>query len=238
MVKSPVPRVTRPAPAASAAPRAAGRPTQDAAAELRERLLDAAGQVFRAEGFGAAKVEEIAARAGISKTTVYRQFRTKEDLFRATVWRGMEDLRGRIEQMLKPERDFSKTVLLVLRALSDHMAGTEAIETSRVVIGESNRFPDVANEFLQYVNAMLEPVAAFIASAAHDGVIDVPDATHAARDMLTLVAGTTEVLLGLPSTPAQRDERVTRIHQFLLTGWNYRRAEPLSHAANAVSRAR
>lgn len=243
MVKSSAPRAARPAPATSAtalaaAPRAAGRPTQDVAAELRERLLDAAGQVFRAEGFGAAKVEEIAARAGISKTTVYRQFGTKEDLFRATVWRGMEDLRGKIEHMLKPGRDFSKTVLLVLRALSDHMAGTEAIETSRVVIGESNRFPDVANEFLHHVNAMLEPVAGFIACAAQDGLIDVPDATHAARDMLTLVAGTTEVLLGLPSTSAQRDERAARIHQFLLTGWNYRRAEPRGHAANAVSRAR
>src|SRR5260370_8820000 len=103
MVKSPVPRATRPAPATSAAPRAAGRPTQDAAAELRERLLDAAGQVFRAEGFGAAKVEEIAARAGISKTTVYRQFRTKEDLFRATAWRGMEDFRGTSAQQLIPD---------------------------------------------------------------------------------------------------------------------------------------
>ncbi|TDN59191.1 TetR family transcriptional regulator [Paraburkholderia sp. BL10I2N1] len=226
MAKSPALRAS-PAPsvgavAVPATPRAAGRPTQDAAAELRERLLRAATQIFRAEGFGAARVEEIAARAGISKTTVYRQFGTKEDLFRAAVWHGMQDLRGRIEQLLIPRRHFAKTLSLLLSTLTEHMASTDTIEITRVVVGESNRFPDVANGFLQYVNAMLEPVADFIASAARDGTISVPDAPDAARDLLTLVAGSTEVLMGIPTTRAQRLQRAAHIQQLLLLAWRYK----------------
>ena len=206
---------------ATAAPRSAGRPTQDAAAELRERLLNAATQTFRAEGFGGARVEEIAERAGISKTTVYRQYGTKEDLFRAAIWHGMSDLRGRIEQLLKPRRDFAKTLLLLVRTLTDHMATTDTIEITRVSVGESHRFPDVAKGFLQYVNAMLEPVAAFIASAAQGGTINVSDAPQAARDLLTLVAGSVEVLMGIPTTPAQREQRAAHIQQLLLSAWRY-----------------
>ncbi|NPT53977.1 TetR/AcrR family transcriptional regulator [Paraburkholderia elongata] len=227
MVKSSALRASRSASAdaaatVAAAPRAAGRPTQDAAAELRERLLNAATQAFRAEGFGGARVEEIAARAGISKTTVYRQYGTKEDLFRAAIWHGMEDLRGRIEQLLKPRRDFSKTLLVLLRTLTDHMASTDTIEITRVSVGESHRFPDVAKGFLQYVNAMLEPVANFIASAAQGGTISVSDAPQAARDLLTLVAGSSEVLMGIPTTPAQRQQRATHIQQLLLSAWGYK----------------
>ncbi|MFM0316160.1 TetR/AcrR family transcriptional regulator [Paraburkholderia nemoris] len=206
---------------ATAAPRSAGRPTQDAAAELRERLLNAATQTFRAEGFGGARVEEIAERAGISKTTVYRQYGTKEDLFRAAIWHGMSDLRGRIEQLLKPRRDFAKTLLVLVRTLTDHMATTDTIEITRVSVGESHRFPDVAKGFLQYVNAMLEPVAAFIASAAQGGTINVFDAPQAARDLLTLVAGSVEVLMGIPTTPAQREQRAAHIQQLLLSAWRY-----------------
>ncbi|MGF6598496.1 TetR/AcrR family transcriptional repressor of mexJK operon [Paraburkholderia sp. GAS448] len=227
MVKSSALRASRSATAdaaatVAAAPRAAGRPTQDAAAELRERLLNAATQVFRAEGFGGARVEEIAARAGISKTTVYRQYGTKEDLFRAAIWHGMEDLRGKIEQLLKPRRDFSKALLVLLRTLTDHMASTDTIEITRVSVGESHRFPDVAKGFLQYVNAMLEPVANFIASAAQGGTISVSDAPQAARDLLTLVAGSTEVLMGIPTTPAQRQQRAAHIQQLLLSAWRYK----------------
>ncbi|RKT14223.1 TetR family transcriptional regulator [Paraburkholderia sp. RAU2J] len=225
MAKSPAlhaaPAPSVDAATATATPRAAGRPTQDAAAELRERLLSAATQIFRAEGFGAARVEEIAARAGISKTTVYRQFGTKEDLFRAAISHGMEDLRGRIEQLLKPSREFEKTLSLLLRTLTEHMATTDTIEITRVVVGESNRFPDVANGFVRYVNEMLEPVADFLACAARCGTISVQDAPAAARDLLTLVAGSTEVLMGIPTTRAHREQRAAHIQRLLLSAWRY-----------------
>jgi TetR/AcrR family transcriptional regulator, mexJK operon transcriptional repressor len=207
---------------ASGKQRTAGRPTHGDAAELRERLLDAAKAVFVKEGFGAARVEEIAALAGVSKTTVYRQFGTKEELFRTTIWRNMLDLRGQIEQLLDANRDFSSNLSVLIESLVEHMARPETTQISRVVIGESNRFPDVANRFLQFVGTMLEPVSDFIAAAVKANTIDIDDPAYAARDLMTLVAGTTEVLLGIHSTRAERKRRAAWIHRMLLRAWKYR----------------
>jgi AcrR family transcriptional regulator len=51
----------------------------------RERLLDAAAQVFAERGYRAASVEEIASAAGVTKGAVYWSFSGKEDLFFALI---------------------------------------------------------------------------------------------------------------------------------------------------------
>jgi TetR/AcrR family transcriptional regulator, mexJK operon transcriptional repressor len=210
--------------AAARKPRMAGRPTHDDAVQLRERLLDAAKAVFMREGFGAARVEEIASLAGVSKTTVYRQFGTKEELFRAIVWQGMADLRGKIAQTLDPGRDFSSNLASLIDSLVEHMATPDSMHTSRMVIGEAIRFPDIANQFLQFVISMLEPLTGVLATAAGAGMITIDDPATAARDLLTLVTGAPEVHLAIQTTRIERKRRAERIHRLLLTAWKYRAA--------------
>ena len=53
--------------------------------QTRERLLDAALQVFSRRGYSAASVDEIAAEAGYSKGAVYSNFSNKEELFLALI---------------------------------------------------------------------------------------------------------------------------------------------------------
>ena len=48
-------------------------------------IVSAALAVFAEKGFAAAKLDEIARRAGVSKGALYLYFETKEDLFRAVV---------------------------------------------------------------------------------------------------------------------------------------------------------
>src|SRR3954447_15849721 len=55
-------------------------------AEDRPREICAAAlEVFAEKGFAAAKLDEIARRAGVSKGTLYLYFKDKEDLFRAVI---------------------------------------------------------------------------------------------------------------------------------------------------------
>ena len=219
--------------AAAGKPRTAGRPTHDDALQLRVRLLDAAKSVFMREGFGAARVEEIASLAGVSKTTVYRQFGTKEELFRSIVWRGMADLRGKITQHLEPGRDFSTNLASLIDALVEHMAIPDSMHTSRMVIGEAIRFPDVARQFLQFVVTMLEPLTGVLEAAAANGTIDIDDPANAARDLLTLVTGAPEVHLAIQTTRAERKRRAERIHRILLTAWKYRATLDKARARSA-----
>ena len=57
----------------------------DAKSASPGEILDAALGVFAEKGFAAAKLTEIARRAGVSKAALYLYFETKEDLFRAAV---------------------------------------------------------------------------------------------------------------------------------------------------------
>lgn len=56
-------------------------PRESRAERTRQRILDAAAQCFAASGFSRTTVEEIAARAGVSKALVYHHFRGKEAIF-------------------------------------------------------------------------------------------------------------------------------------------------------------
>lgn len=56
---------------------------QESRLQTRERLLEAAAEVFSRQGFHAASVEEVAEEAGFSKGAVYSNFASKEELFLA-----------------------------------------------------------------------------------------------------------------------------------------------------------
>jgi AcrR family transcriptional regulator len=64
-------------PAAHAAPTRGGRPRSDKA---QRAILDAAQELLISEGFSGLRLEHVAARAGVSKATIYRRWSSKEEL--------------------------------------------------------------------------------------------------------------------------------------------------------------
>ena len=54
-------------------------------AMYRDHILDAAEEVFAENGYEAAKVQSVAAQAGVSLATLYGVFETKWDLYRADI---------------------------------------------------------------------------------------------------------------------------------------------------------
>jgi AcrR family transcriptional regulator len=63
--------------------RVPAKPNEDAAAARRSRVLEAARWCFLDFGFSKTSLEDVAKRADISRTLLYRIFRDKEDLFTA-----------------------------------------------------------------------------------------------------------------------------------------------------------
>lgn len=85
---------------------------------LVDKVLDATLEELSVKGFGALSVEEVAARAQVNKTTIYRRWPTKVDLARAallTIGRDVirvadtGDLRVDLRVTLRSFRDFVKT---------------------------------------------------------------------------------------------------------------------------------
>jgi len=67
---------------------------------LRARILHSAMELFGEKGFEDVPIDAVAARAGVGKGSVYRQFGSKEQLYAASVIEGFIQLRNRIETAL------------------------------------------------------------------------------------------------------------------------------------------
>lgn len=72
--------------------------TRKSAEERREDVLEAAREVFAEHGLSGASTDEIARRAGISQPYLFRLFRTKKELFLATVERCHSETRETFER--------------------------------------------------------------------------------------------------------------------------------------------
>jgi AcrR family transcriptional regulator len=116
--------------------RKTARPSEIAAAAL---------EVFAEKGFAAARLDEIAARAGVSKGALYLYFETKEDLFRAVVREAVspniEAARAMAEAFPGP---FAELVPLLLARAALIATTTRTPAVLKMVVGESRNFPDLA----------------------------------------------------------------------------------------------
>src|ERR1700728_4812718 len=70
-----------------------GRPSRADALRLRGRILEVATELFLAEGCGSTTIEAVAARAGVSKRTLYHRFDDKAALFAAVVHEIIQQIR-------------------------------------------------------------------------------------------------------------------------------------------------
>ena len=82
---------------AAALPASAGRKARSG--ERREAILAAALDEFSSRGFEAARLEDVARRAGVAKGTIYLYFRDKENLFQELIRTMLTPLVGTIEAM-------------------------------------------------------------------------------------------------------------------------------------------
>ncbi len=155
-----------------------GSPKWRRRAEARPgEIVQAAFDVFAEKGFAAAKLDEIAARAGISKGALYLYFETKEDIFRAVVREAVVPNIGMVEEVL------GQTLIPfpdLLRLLFTRLAGI--VETSRLgavaklVIGESRNFPELARVWHdEVVSRALGALTKALAGAQARGEVRIGD---------------------------------------------------------------
>jgi AcrR family transcriptional regulator len=114
-------------------------------ADRPDEIVAAALEVFTDRGFAAARLDDIAARAGVSKGAIYLYFATKEDIFRAVVEQNIAPNLDLVRQAVAAHNG-SFPVLLrgLIGALSRIIADSPAGAIVKIVIGEARNFPELA----------------------------------------------------------------------------------------------
>lgn len=141
--------------------------------ERPAEIVAAALEVFAEKGFAAARLDEIARRAGVSKGAVYLYFETKEDIFRAVVVQAIAPNVGAVRAMIAahpgPLPD-------LLRSVAARMG--QVIEMTpiggvlKMVVGEARNFPEIARVWHdELVSQALGALAGAIAAAQDRGEV-------------------------------------------------------------------
>ena len=146
---------------------------QRRAEERPAEICAAALAVFAEKGFAAAKLDEIARRAGVSKGTLYLYFKDKEGLFRAvvrdTVAPNIEDVRA---AMLASDLPFAELARMFLTRFAEITRKVPVGAVAKMVIGESRNFPELAKVWHdQVASRALSMLAALIAKAQQRGEV-------------------------------------------------------------------
>jgi hypothetical protein len=146
-------------------------------------LLDAALDLFVEKGFSAARVDEVAARAGVSKGTLFLYFQSKEDLFKAVV---RENIANKFptwqEEFITFEGSSADMLRYALVSWWERIGNTRASGITKLVMSEAQNFPEIAEFYQEEVikpgNALIHRILARGVQSGEFRDLDLEQAVH------------------------------------------------------------
>ena len=114
-------------------------------------ILKAALEVFTAQGYAATRLADVAARAGIAKGTIYLYFDSKEELFAEVVRHAILPHFETIEALAGQDGSAEEILRLQLQTIYSKLVSTEVRYIPRLIIGEGNRFPELAEFYYREI---------------------------------------------------------------------------------------
>ena len=117
-----------------------------------QELTAAALSLFVERGFAATKLDDVAARAGVSKGTLYRYFDSKEALFKAVIREGIVPALEQGEVLYQRYRDDPQRLLReILLGWWEMIGATDLGGIPKLMMAEAQNFPEVAKFYFDEV---------------------------------------------------------------------------------------
>lgn len=117
-----------------------------------QEIVDAALDVFTERGFAAARLDEVAKRAGVSKGTLYLYFPNKEELFKAVVRSAIVPNLEMAERLLSDFQGSSMDIMgSLLEGIGGRIMASKVGGIPKLMIAEAGNFPDLARFYLDEV---------------------------------------------------------------------------------------
>lgn len=186
-------------------------PPQRLTDRKRVDIINAAIEEFLAAGFDATSMDCIAARASVSKRTVYNHFPSKEALFAAILrqlWDASQSGDAPAYRADEPLR--AQLLALLMRKL--RLLNDEAfLSLARVAIAAGIHCPERAREMVARLGEKEEDLTVWIRAAAADGRLDTSDPVFASQQLQGLVksfAFWPQIMMGQPPLNNREQKKV------------------------------
>ena len=189
--------------------------SDEAKDERRAQLLDAALDEFFEKGFSAARMDDIARRAKLSKGTLYLYFDSKKAMFQEL-----------IDELAIPKIEGIEQIALSAASIDDALDGFASLAPvlvreskipilMKILIGDSQTFPDILTDYRRNVlERILNTVASILEQANARGEIKVEDPDLMARLIIAPAAlsGIWQALFGQDQEVQIDLETLFRMH--------------------------
>jgi AcrR family transcriptional regulator len=177
----------------------------------RRQIIEGARNVFLAQGFDAASMNDIARAAGVSKGTLYVYFNNKEELFEAIVEEECDAQAEGIFDLDSNNHDVEGVLTRLGVAYVKFLCRPEKASAVRTVIAIADRMPEIGKRFYEAGPAEgIARLAAYIDAQIKAGVLEVEDSKVAAAQFME----STQAMLFKPIVfnfaPAPSDAQVER----------------------------
>lgn len=169
--------------------RGRGRPQVRCDQETRALILSAARHAFAATGFAGTGMDSVARAAGVSTKTLYRLFPNKQELFEGMVTERIENFISVVKLRACDGGDVEAALADALLVCGELILDGEVIALQRVIIGESDKFPDIAETFFKKAIMRTQgALADWLRVQVKRGTIGLDDVDAAAGMLLGMLA--------------------------------------------------
>lgn len=171
----------------------AGRPRDPA---KHEAIVHSALHTFLERGFNAATIEQIAARAGVSKVTIYNRFADKETLFEQVVKEQTDNFAAATMADAVASGDLTVRLEAFGRSLLHFLFASDHVALDRMLPQELAQHPQMAQRFFDAGPGQCRiRLAQMLEQARLEQQIDFEDSIQAAEDLMALWKGFADVEL-------------------------------------------
>jgi AcrR family transcriptional regulator len=189
--------------------RSRGRPQLRCDDDTKTVIVEAANDQFHQSGYAAASISVIAQNAGVSTKTLYRLFPTKADLFSSVISEKIGRFFLALDESTLATLDLREGLERMLTAYGMLTLTEETVSMTRLVVGESDRFPEIATAFYNRAiiptNTVMEN---WLRRQCDRGLIELEDPHEACGMLRGMMIMEPQRAAALRQRPAPRIEEI------------------------------
>lgn len=152
--------------------------TTDQAENRMSEIVETALKLFAEEGYHAATLDEVAAKIGVSKATLYYYFRNKEEIIRAILNRSLE----RMKQTLEIKKSSLSTREKIRQFIEYHVVfGADNADLAKITFEQLNILPKRSREVVKRKQReVVDFLQSLLQSGVDEGIVSVDNTRLAA----------------------------------------------------------
>jgi len=171
-------------------PTAGTKPRAGRGSERARAMLEAATDVFIEKGYAAASLDDVIARAGGSRRTLYERFTNKQGLFTAVVEALIADILARMAAAEVEDVDLEDGLVAMGTGFLTALLAPRTVAAFRMVIAEIPQFPELGRAFFEAgPEAAYRRVEDLLRRHAERRALRADDLHLAARQFVEMIKG-------------------------------------------------